>query len=75
MKLVTEADQLIQEKAPFKLVKTDKVAGQEIIKDLVLRVYSIGTLLEPILPSTSKAIKALVVGHKMPEAPLFLRKE
>ena len=74
-KLITEADLLIQEKAPFKLVKTDKSAAQEIIKDLVLRVYNIAVLLEPILPETSTTIKNLVLGHKMPAAPLFLRKE
>ncbi len=74
-KAITDADQLIQEKAPFKLVKTDKAAAQEIIRDLVSRVYAVALMLEPIMPATSKAIQGLVKGHKMPEAPLFLRKE
>jgi methionyl-tRNA synthetase len=72
---VTEADQLIQEKAPFKLVKTDKAVADAIITDLCVRVYTIGRMLNPIMPSTSEAIKALVKAHKMPAAPLFLRKE
>jgi methionyl-tRNA synthetase len=74
-KYITEADQLIQEKAPFKLVKTDKPAAVEIIKDLVSRVYVAGVMLAPILPQTSKAIISLVRENKMPEAPLFLRKD
>jgi len=74
-KYVTDADQLIQEKAPFKLVKTDKDAAVEIIKDLCARLYMLGVLLEPILPKTSEIIKNLVKENKMPEAPLFLRKE
>ena len=74
-KAIAEADQLIQEKAPFKLVKTDKAAAQEVIKDLISRLYSVASLLTPIMPATSAAIKQLVKEHKMPEAPLFLRKE
>ncbi|HEY0908294.1 MAG TPA: methionine--tRNA ligase [Candidatus Paceibacterota bacterium] len=74
-KAITDADQLIQEKAPFKLVKTDKAAGQAIIADLVARVFAISKMLEPIMPKTSQNIQALVLRHKMPEAPLFLRKD
>jgi len=74
-KHITDADQLIQEKAPFKLVKTDKAAAQEIIRDLCVRLYTIGRMLDPIMPETSAAIKALVKENKTPAAPLFLRKE
>lgn len=72
---VTEADQLIQEKAPFKLVKTDKDAAVKVIADLCVKVYTIGRMLSPIMPKTAEAIQVLVKDHKMPEAPLFLRKE
>ncbi|HEU5115032.1 MAG TPA: methionine--tRNA ligase [Candidatus Paceibacterota bacterium] len=74
-KHITDADQLIQEKAPFKLVKTDKAAAQEIIADLAVRLYTIGRMLNPILPETSRTIKELVKANKTPEKPLFLRKE
>lgn len=73
-KHISEADGIIQSKQPFKLVKTDKAAAQEIIRDLVLRVYAIGCMLTPILPETSATIKTLVKANKMPEKPLFLRK-
>ncbi len=74
-KHITEADQLIQTKEPFKLVKTDKAAGVKVIEELCQRLYSIGTMLGPILPETSEAIKSLVRENKMPSTPLFLRKE
>lgn len=74
-KHIALADQLIQEKAPFKLVKTDKTAAVEIIKDLCSRLYFIGQILEPILPKTSETIRELVKDNKMPDVPLFLRKE
>jgi len=74
-KAITDADQLIQEKAPFKMVKVDKAAGQAVIADLVSRVHAIAYMLEPIMPQTAQTIQGLVKEHKMPEVPLFLRKE
>lgn len=74
-KEITDIDQMIQEKAPFKLVKTDKKAAIKVIMELCERLYSVGVLLEPLLPNTSKTIKTLVKENKMPDAPLFLRKE
>jgi len=72
---IAEADKMIQETAPFKLVKTDKEKGIEIIKDLVKRLYVIASMLNPILPETSKKIIALVKTNKSPSIPLFLRKD
>lgn len=71
---ISAADRIIQEKEPFKLVKTDKEAAIEIIKDLCVRLYTIGDMLEPIMPQTSATIKKLVTENKMPEAALFMRK-
>jgi methionyl-tRNA synthetase len=74
-KHITDTDQLIQDKAPFKLVKTDRPAALEIIRDLCVRLYTIGRMLEPLLPETSNTIRALVQQNRMPDRPLFLRKE
>ena len=71
---IAEADGIIQSKSPFKLVKTDKGAAQEIIKDLVIRLHAIACMLEPIMPVTSASIRSLVVANEMPKAPLFQRK-
>ncbi len=72
---ITALDSLIQEKQPFKLVKTDAEAGKAIIRELVTRLYTVGRMLNPILPETSKTIKELVKQNKMPDAPLYLRKD
>ena len=72
---IAEADKMIQETQPFKLVKVEKEKGIEIIKDLVIKLYTIGRMLNPIMPETSQKIKDLVKANKTPEAPLFLRKD
>ncbi len=71
---ISAADRIIQEKEPFKLIKTDTDAAIEIIKDLCVRLYTIGRMLNPIMPQTSELLKKLVKENKMPEQPLFLRK-
>jgi len=68
-------DLYIQENQPFKMVKTDKKAGREVISSLVIRLYSVARMLNPIMPETSKKIKELVKSNKSPKVPLFLRKE
>ena len=74
-KKISELDSIIQEKQPFKLVKTDKEAGDKIIKELVLGLYTIARMLNPILPETSMKIKVCIKTNKSPSEPLFLRKD
>lgn len=74
-KSIGEMDAFIQENQPFKVVKTDKEAGQKMISDLVTKLYSVARMLNPILPETSAKIKELIKANKSPEAPLFLRKD
>ena len=71
---IGEMDKFIQENQPFKVVKTDKEKGQKMISDLVIRLYSVARMLNPILPETSAKIKELVKQNKTPEKPLFVRK-
>ncbi len=68
-------DKFIQETEPFKVVKVDVEKGKELISNMVVRLYQIGRMLNPILPETSEKIKKLIKENKKPEAPLFLRKE
>jgi methionyl-tRNA synthetase len=72
---VSELDELIQKKEPFKLIKTNKEEAVKIIEKLVVKLYTIGRMLNPLLPETSQKIKDTVKGNKMPATPLFLRKE
>lgn len=74
-KHVEEANLIIQNEQPFKLVKTDPEKGKEIIRDLVVRLYTIARMLNPIIPTTSEKIKTAVKANKMPEEALFLRKD
>lgn len=71
---IAEADNIIQKTEPFKLIKADKEGAKKIISNLAIKLYSIGRLLNPMLPDTSAKIKAAVKTNKMPPEPLFLRK-
>ena len=66
-KKVAELDEEITEKEPFKLVKEDKAAAQEIIKDLATRLYKVGCYLHPIMPEANEIIKQAVTENKKPD--------
>ncbi len=68
-------DKKIQATEPFKLVKTDLEAGKALIETLVLELYTIARMLNPLMPETNSRLKSLIKENKKPEAPLFLRKE
>jgi methionyl-tRNA synthetase len=72
---ISEMDKYIQENQPFKVIKTNKEKGQKMISDLIVKLYSVAKMLNPILPETSLKIEELVKQNKTPEKPLFARKE
>ncbi len=74
-KEIGEMDAYIQSNQPFKLVKTDKEAGQTMIRGLVSRLYTVARMLEPLLPETAVKIKELVEKNVVPTTPLFQRKD
>jgi len=71
---ISELDKFIQETEPFKVVKVDEVKGKELISTMVVHIYAIAEMLEPIMPDTSATLKKLIKANKKPEKPLFLRK-
>ena len=71
---VAALDRRIQETEPFKLIKTEPEKAKAIIAELIVGLYTVARMLNPILPTTSAAIKELVKQNKMPEKPLFPRK-
>jgi methionyl-tRNA synthetase len=71
---IGQMDQQIQEQKPFSVVKTDPEKGKEIIKDLVIKLYTVALMLNPIMPETSQKIKEYIKANKL-EHPLFLRRE
>jgi methionyl-tRNA synthetase len=74
-KEIGDLDKFIQETEPFKLVKTDEIKGKEVISNMVLRLYTIARMLNPIMPETNATLKKLIKENKKPEKPLFLRKD
>ncbi|MFA6999559.1 MAG: methionine--tRNA ligase [Candidatus Paceibacterota bacterium] len=72
---IAELDKTIQETEPFKVVKVDIEKGKEMITDLVLKLYTIARMLNPLMPETNIKLKQLIKENKKPEKPLFLRKE
>ncbi len=68
-------DKRIQETEPFKVIKTDEQKGKEMIKELVLSLYDIAQMLNPVMPETNAKLKKLIKENKKPETPLFLRKD
>ncbi|MDO8564558.1 MAG: methionine--tRNA ligase [bacterium] len=72
---IAALDRRIQETEPFKLVKTDKQKAEAIIEELVVGLYAIARMLNPLMPDTCEKIKALVRSNSTPETPLFPRKE
>lgn len=72
--LVSNTDRIVQEREPFKKIKTDKPSAVEDIKELMARLRIVGEMLLPIMPATAQIIIDLVEGGKMPEQSLFVRK-
>ena len=70
-----DIDTKIQVLEPFKVIKVDKEKGIEIIKNLVGRLYHVADALTAFMPVTSQRIKSLILENKMPETPLFMRKD
>jgi len=73
--LIGNTDRIVQERQPFKKIKTDKEGGEADIRELLARLHLIGTMLLPIMPETAAKIIHLVEANEMPESPLFARKQ
>ncbi len=71
---VNNLDKRIQETEPFKVVKVDLEKGKVLISEMVLELYTIARMLNPIMPETNEKLKKLIRENKKPEQPLFLRK-
>lgn len=72
---IQNLDKRIQEEEPFKVVKTNAEKGEEIIKELVLELYTVARMLNPLLPETNTRLEKLIRENKKPIAPLFPRKD
>jgi methionyl-tRNA synthetase len=64
---ISHLDELITEKEPFKLVKTDKPEADKIITELVIGLNHIAQLLTPLMPATAEIIQTAIKENKKPE--------
>ena len=67
-------DERITREEPFKLIKTDRQAGKELIFGMTQELYLIARMLNPLMPDTCAKIKQAVISNKKPDN-LFGRKE
>lgn len=72
---IGDLDKKIQETEPFKLVKIDEEAGKKLITEMMIELYTIARMLNPIMPETNEKLKALIRENKKPESPLFMRRD
>lgn len=69
------ADRFVEETQPFKAIKVDPEKAKADVATLVREVYGVALLLEPILPEASAKIREWILAKRVPEAPLFARKD
>lgn len=74
-KKISDADIYIQKTEPFKKVKTSPDEAKKDIEKLLSSLYQIAFHLKFIMPETSEKIIELVCESKIPEKPLFMRKD
>jgi len=72
---IQDLDKKIQSTEPFKVVKVDAEYGKKLISEIIVQLYTIARMLNPILPETSIKLKNLIRENKKPTEPLFIRKE
>jgi methionyl-tRNA synthetase len=72
---IQDTDRKIQETQPFKLVKDNPKEAKKIITGLVVAIDEIAEMLTTVMPETAEKIKTAVKNNKMPEKPLFARKD
>ncbi len=66
-KKIGELDEYIAINEPFKVIKTDKEKGVEMVEYLLNELYLIGRLLNPMMPETTDLIKKAILTNKKPE--------
>jgi methionyl-tRNA synthetase len=60
MALAAFGNNYIQTSAPWKLIKTDRAAAQQVVKDCLVLVNALALLLEPVLPGKAGEIWAMM---------------
>ncbi|MBI5370195.1 methionine--tRNA ligase [Candidatus Uhrbacteria bacterium] len=73
--VISEANELTDKKAPFKLVKEDEAAAKVVLSELADQIRFIGRALGPVLPHTSAEILRRYGTVVTADEPLFPRRD
>ncbi len=74
-KNIASINESIQRTEPFKKIKVNPEEAKKDIYVMLYHLFGVALALEPFLPETSLKIQALIKEGKMPEQPLFARKD
>ncbi|NQV89374.1 MAG: methionine--tRNA ligase [Parcubacteria group bacterium] len=73
--VVADANEVVDKKAPFKLVKVDEAAAKDVLSEIADKVRFIARSLAPILPQTSAQITERYGKIVSQGEPLFPRRD
>jgi methionyl-tRNA synthetase len=73
--LIADANDLVDKKEPFRLVKTDEAAAKQVLSELRAQILLIAELLAPVLPNSVNVIQEHYTGTVTALPPLFPRRD
>ncbi len=73
--VIADLDAHIQNEQPFRVAKDNMDKAKEILRYLVGGLNQVALMLRPIMPVTAETILEHIAANKMPEQPLFMRKD
>ena len=74
-RLIGDLDQFIAEHQPFKKIKEDEQGAHEDVHYLAGELSRLAISLYPYMPETAQKIQTCLTEAKMPDEPLFVRKD
>lgn len=75
MTAVGDANEFVDEKEPFRLVKEDDTAAKQVLSELKARILLIAELMQPVIPEASAKIIEAYTGMVSKMDPLFPRRD
>lgn len=74
-RLIGDLDSFVATNEPFKKIKIDKEGAHKDLQYLAEEIARLSVNLYPMMPDTAAAIQACITEVKVPEQPLFSRKD
>lgn len=74
-RLIGDMDQFITEHTPFKKIKVDVAGAHKDLHYLAGELSRLAISLHPMMPKTAAKIEECLTEVKLPEEPLFIRKD